>query len=80
MLAAAAGHYGTVEMLLGRGASATLTNGRGSTAADLARRHGHFEVAHLLEGAAVAHPHIRVGRPRRRARAAAVGARQIHRA
>jgi ankyrin repeat protein len=41
-----------VDLLLERGADPALTNDQGKTAADVAREHGHTELANRLEAPA----------------------------
>jgi hypothetical protein len=49
MRAAASGHAGVVDALLGAGADAGLRDAQGATAADLARQLGHADALASLE-------------------------------
>jgi ankyrin repeat protein len=48
MMAARGGHVGTVQLLLDKGADATLKNERGMTAIDFAEDNNHRDIAEGL--------------------------------
>jgi ankyrin repeat protein len=50
MMAAREGHADTAMFLLGQGADPQLKNGEGLTAAEIARRADHADIAKALDG------------------------------